>query len=178
MRNIIAYRYAKALFDLSTNNKSLNLVYKNIVLLNEVLKNNNDLNKVINSPSINGNKKNNILQNIFKYKNEYLIFDLLKLMISNKRYHYIYSMTKEFIYLYYKYMNIVVFTITSPIKLKKNDFNYINEILKKITKNKNTKLLNIINNKLIGGIIIDFNSVRYDFSILNQLNIIKNKIIS
>ena len=96
--DLIADRYASALYDLAVDIKSVDSVLADLTLLQTMLNDQKDLNLVIKSPLIASTDKLNILEKILlNIKANKLTLTFLKVLEQNKRFSNLYSIISKFI---------------------------------------------------------------------------------
>ena len=85
--DLISDRYASALYELALENKAVDLVFKDLSLIKEILNNNKDMQLVVKSPLISSNDKLEIiLKLISSQKINNLSSTFLKVISKNKRF--------------------------------------------------------------------------------------------
>ncbi len=95
--DLIADRYASALYDLAAEKKLVDLVLLDFNNIKKLLKENKDLNLVIKSPLINSQDKLNILETISqKIQANQLTSTFLKVIEKNKRFSNLSSIISQF----------------------------------------------------------------------------------
>ncbi|UOF94462.1 MAG: ATP synthase F1 subunit delta [Bacteroides sp.] len=176
MKSIIANRYANSLLKLAIEEDKLHQTHQKAIILYDLLSNNFSLKKAITNPYIGVYKKIDIIKSIFYYKNNCLILNLIKFMLLKHRYEYIAMTIKKFIIAYNNYKGIknINCTLSFNISYQKN-YNKIYSLINSKFSQKNNLTFKIDNN-IIGGIIIDIDNKRYDFSIKKQFDIIESLI--
>ena len=165
---LLSKRYALALFDLAVENKILEQVYKDIVLIDKVLTESRELRKILDNAVLDGYKKVNILNKIFKGKIETLTLKFLQLITRKGREEYIVHICKAFIKIYKDYKNIMPVLLTTAYEV---DEKTKKEILLKLRnfRDKEFELTEKIDEDLIGGFKLDFEDYQYDDTIRIQL---------
>ncbi|PKP21254.1 MAG: ATP synthase F1 subunit delta, partial [Bacteroidetes bacterium HGW-Bacteroidetes-20] len=164
----LASRYAQALFDFAETHSKIEEIYTDILLINNVLKDNIELKKVIESPHIPLTKKSDIFHAIFNAKIDELSINFLQLIIKKRRVPELHIILDEFIQIYYRFNNIKVAQITLPTSI--ND-SITNEICAILAKEFHCKIIMkvTIDPNIIGGIIIKVDDILIDASILSKI---------
>ena len=96
--DLIADRYASALYDLAADSKSVDPVLADLTLLQTMLNDHKDLHLVIKSPLIASTDKLDILEKLLlNIKANKLTLTFLKVLEQNKRFSNLYSIISQFI---------------------------------------------------------------------------------
>jgi F-type H+-transporting ATPase subunit delta len=172
LENKLAIRYAKALFQLAIENKSLDEVYNDCLLLQKSIKENKNFNTFLHNPVIKAGKKNQILESIFSGKINAVTLGFLELIVKKGRENSLDDITGQFVNLYMDKKNILVATLTTAHNISEGSKKKIVDYLAKIT-GQEIQLHQSIDKELIGGFVINYNDKIMDASIkkkLHQLN--------
>lgn len=175
MITTIGLQYAKALFDLATDNNLEQSYFDNLVTLNDIIKSNPDIDKTFKHPSISNDDKKQILNNVLSEKvtNDFLHF--LFVLIDNMRFDALEDIIdsyKSYLNEFNKECNAEVFT---KYKLDDTEVNNLVKVLEKHF-NKKVNLEQTIDENLIGGIVVKVDGVIIDGSIINQMLSLKNEL--
>ena len=85
--NLIANRYASALYELATESKNVDAVLKDLEFLQKGMKENKDLKLLVKSPLIASDEKQKIMEKILsKQSSNKLTTNFLKIISNNKRF--------------------------------------------------------------------------------------------
>ena len=168
--DLIAARYASALYELALENKAVDLVLKDLSLIKEILNNNKDMQLVVKSPLISSNDKLEIiLKLISSQKINNLSSTFLKVISKNKRFANLSNIISQFININATKRGDILADITSADKLSDSQQSNIKEQLSSILGDKLS--LNFkVDKKIIGGLIVKVGSKMIDSSILNKIN--------
>lgn len=164
----LAIRYAKALLELALEKKAETDVRADMQLVSEVCESNNDFRRMLLNPIINSEKKEAILNEIFKGKISGLSIHFLLLIAKKRREVFIDEIAKNYIELYKENKNIKTAIIETVVKIDNQTREGIINHLKTKTGSE-IELVEIINPDLIGGFRLEFDNKQYDASILNQI---------
>ena len=171
--DLIADRYASALYDLAVDIKSVDSVLADLTLLQTMLNDQKDLNLVIKSPLIASTDKLNILEKILlNIKANKLTLTFLKVLEQNKRFSNLYSIISQFININAYNRGDVLADITSAEELNDEQRKNITEQLKN-TLGKKLSLNFIVDKKIIGGLVVKVGSKMIDTSLANKINKLK-----
>lgn len=164
-----AIRYAKALMQLSKEKNCLQATYKDMLLLDSVCKENKDLRLLLSSPIVNSKKKLEILTQIFDSKTSDLTKTYISIITNKKREALIPEISESFISQYKRYSNIQEATIITSTKISQKTKD---KVVKYIQAQgaKKVELLEVVNEKIIGGAIIRIEDKQLDLSISNEIS--------
>lgn len=164
----IAYRYAKSLIQLATENDKVEEVYADMTKLLKYCQKVNDFRIMLQSPLIKTDKKIRTLKALLKDDVTDITFKFLTLLTKNKRESYLEKIAAEFIDQYKIKMNISSVVITSAVKLDDSTRKRLLDILTKMLKSK-IELHEKIEPKIIGGFVLTVGNRQADMSVLRQL---------
>jgi len=171
--DLIADRYASALYDLAADSKSVDLVLVDLTLLQTMLNDHKDLHLVIKSPLIVSTDKLEILEKLLlNIKANKLTLTFLKVLEQNKRFSNLYSIISQFININAYNRGDVLADITSAEELNDEQRKNIKEQLKN-TLGKKLSLKFIVDKKIIGGLVVKVGSKMIDTSLANKINKLK-----
>ena len=171
--DLIADRYASALYDLAADSKSIDPVLADLTLVQTMLNDQKDLNLVIKSPLIASTDKLNILEKLLlNIKANKLTLTFLKVLEQNKRFSNLYSIISQFININAYNRGDVLADITSAEELNDEQRKNITEQIKN-TLGKKLSLNFIVDKKIIGGLVVKVGSKMVDTSLANKINKLK-----
>jgi F-type H+-transporting ATPase subunit delta len=173
---IIATRYSKSLLDLALEKGQLELVYKDMQLVNSVCHENRDFVMMLESPVIKTDKKQEVLQAIFNSKISEVSLAFLNLIAEKRRERTVPQIAESFIDQYKTHKKILTAVITSVggidavIRAKVLD-------LVKATSDGEVELIEKTDKKLIGGFVLRIGDKQVDASISRKLNDLRKNFI-
>jgi F-type H+-transporting ATPase subunit delta len=173
----LAARYAKSLVDLSTERNQLEVVYADMKYLQAVCKASSEFVAVLVSPIIKADKKEAIISAVTSSNVSELTTAFIKLLVTKGRESDLYEIAKAFIGQYNSIKNIHTVTLTTAVE--------ISEVLKQSIQSKvnnaqgsgTVELETKVNDKLIGGFVLEFDNKLVDASILRDLNDVKKQFL-
>ena len=166
---LIPYRYAKALYKYSLEKGDTKALYE---LVKEVIKSfetNPDIQKVLSNPYIKANDKEKLLLTAAGSHKDDDYVRFIKLILDHKRVDYAYQMMLAFRDIYRKENHISQAHITTATALDKDLMHKLRSIVTNSFKGTTLEFSESVNPDLIGGFIIDVDSVRMDASISSEL---------
>ena len=175
--NTSAQRYSLALYELSSEANSLEVVEQHTTAILNLINSSKDFNNLIKNPT--GNQENliSVINKIFEnFKIENLLKNFLIFLVKKRRFFYLEKILKSFIEICSVKRGEIKAEIQSAKELSNDE---INKITEDLAKNFSSKMkLNYKHDKsLIGGLIVKIGSTMVDTSIKNKLQQIENRMI-
>jgi len=171
----LAARYAKSILDLAIERGQLEEVHDDMLFLQQAFRSSRELLVMIKSPVIKADKKDKVLDAIMAGKVSVITSTFNKLLLSKGREFYLPEIITAFIdqYKVYKGIHMVKLTTAVPVseELKKT-------IVDKISADKslkNIELVTAVDEKLIGGFVLEIGDELVDASIAFDLRNIKKQ---
>ncbi len=166
--NLLAKRYAQALFDLSLEYKIVEKVASDMRMVGRVLTENRELRRVMANPVLNGEKKIKILDRLFRERLNELTLRFFNLIVRKGREVYLESICLAFENIYKDYKNVVGAELITATKSDDKIRKLVVGKLKAIT-DKDIELKEIVNEDIIGGFVLRLEDYQYDASVTTQL---------
>ena len=161
MGNIkLAGRYAKSLIDLAKERNQVEAIYNDALYFNAIAEN-NDFAVMMRSPVIPVDKKQTIFQAIFGNKVSDITTSFFKIVISKGRESFLKEIMNEVINQYNELKGITKVHFTSAVS----------------STLKNVDLTTKVDEKLIGGFVLEFDNNIFDSSVLKDLNDIRKQFV-
>ena len=172
----IATRYANALMELATEKNVLKQVADDMELVFNGIAYSKELRTILKSPVIKTEKKESILNEIFKNKIGDVSANFLQFVIKKNRENLIYDILKRFKELYYLKINRVEANVTSSVELTEQQKDQLQDSLEQFTQKDVTSIFSI-DDSIIGGFVVKINDTVFDASIKQQLNKLRKKLL-
>lgn len=166
-KSSIAFRYAKSLIQLATENNKMEEVYGDMRKLLKLCKV-NDFRLLLDSPLIKTDKKISTFKTVLKGEVGEITDKFLVLLAKNKRESYLERISEEFIDQYKELNNVSTVVITSAIKIDEPTRKKLIKILTNHLK-ATIELHEKIDPKIIGGFVLTIGNRQADMSVLKQL---------
>ena len=173
----LASRYAKSLFDLSKEKNTLEEVLADMNVLAESIKGSKDLSLMLKSPVITSDKKENILESIFKGKISDTTFTFVKLLVNKGRESALQEVASSFIAMYNKLNKIATAELITAVEVDQNIIDKVKKILLQIDGNEKIELTVRVKPNIVGGFVLKYEDKLLDESISRKLQLIKKDII-
>jgi F-type H+-transporting ATPase subunit delta len=165
----LAARYAKSLIDLSTERNQLEGVYNDMQFLRQIIKRSHDFVNLLRSPIVNADKKRSIINAITKNNVSDLTSAFIKLLIDKGRESDLPEIITAFIEQYNAIKGIHKVKLTTATEVSDDLKNAVVTKIKNEAKLENIELDAQVDEKLIGGFVLEFNNNLVDVSVLRDL---------
>jgi len=171
----ISTRYANALMALATEKNILKEVADDMQLVFNGIAGSKELRTILKSPVINPEKKEAILNSIFKEKIGDVSNSFIQFIVKKNREDIIYDILKRFKELYNIKTNRVEAYIKSSVELTEEQKSKLQSSLEEFTKKEVIPFYSI-DETIIGGFVVKINDTVLDSSIKQQLNRLRKKL--
>jgi len=170
----IAKRYARAMFDIASEDQSYDDWLKKLKLISDTRTEVNFAN-VLNSTKLSVTKKMNLIDDVFSNKLNKLQLNFLKLLTKNQSFFIIQDIYKQFLRLIEKRNNLIRVTVTSPYKISDDLKNQILNLVNDIS-GADSIIEEKIDSELIGGVVIRLGDTVIDGSIKNKVKQLRREL--
>ena len=171
-----AIRYAKAILDLSVENKAEEAVEKDMRSVVATISDSQELREMLASPVIQAYSKKQALNAIFQGSHS-ITDGLLSMLVDNKRIGMLNEVALKYVILSEQKKGKDVAIVTTAVPLTSDLEDKVLKQVAKLTGNKVT-IENRIDENIIGGFVLRVGDLQYDASIANKLNNIKREFTS
>lgn len=175
---LIPQRYAKALYKFAIENGKSEVVYEEMKVVVSSFEANPDLLKVLANPYVSKDDKGNLLLAAAGDKREEAYENFVKLILENKRECYAYHCALAYRQIYRNENNISQVEVVTAAKLGDDELNKICNLVQESYKGKTLEFTYTINPDIIGGFIINVDSIRMDASISNEIEQLRLNLLS
>ena len=175
MMNVIANRYAEALFQIGEEEKLTDMLYQELSEIVNLIKVNQDLFSILKSPVISKKEKISLIDNIFEDKININIKNFLKILIEQDRISFISDISDSYKELLNEKNNILEGFVISAIPMKKEE---IKELEEKLSEkyNKNVTLENKVDKSILGGVLVRLGNEEIDGTVKTHLDKMKEQL--
>ena len=167
----LTLRYAKSLLALANESGDIETCVTDLKKFVTTCDSSKELSLLLKSPIIKTDKKLSILTEVFSDFNK-LTKSFISIITLKKRENILKNIAERFLQLYKKQKGIQSVRVTSAQSLSDEMKNLIKSYIKNQVSGK-IELIEKIDNKLIGGVIIHMDDKQLDISVLNQINNLK-----
>lgn len=170
MAKLVAKTYGDALFELAVEEQTVDMLENEVQGVLLVLKDNAELNKLMNHPKITKEEKNKIIEEIFKGRISDELTGFLHIIVTKDRYNEITNIFEYFIHRVKEFKNIGLAYVSSAVELKEEQKAELIRKLLQITKFEQIDVVYTVDQALIGGMIIRIGDRVIDSSIKTRLH--------
>lgn len=161
--------YANAWFKQAQEAGVLAQAYQDVKLLQQVMGENRNLTKVLQSPIIPGERKLAIFQQLFGPRVHGLTLAVFSLMGKNRREAYLLPVIERFLGMYVAHHQIQLASITTPCKLPPDLVDYVKALIKKWKSCQEVVLKEHVNPAILGGFVLRVGDQQLDNSLATRL---------
>ena len=172
-----ARSYSQALYELASEEKKLKDLEEHTISIIKLISQSQDFNSLINDPTNKQEDQLNVINLIFeKFNLNSLLKKFLNFLVMKRRFFYVEKILKNFVMICSKNRGEISAKLIVAKELNENE---INKIKDELSQNfgSNVKLNYNYDPDLIGGLIMQVESIMIDTSIKNKLQQIENKMI-
>ena len=169
MAKLVAKVYGDALFAAAVEAGRMDDMYDEVHELLKILKDNEDLQKMLDNPKVIREEKESVIENIFRGRISDEIVELMKLMITKGRYGQIESVFEYYIGLVKEEKKIGIAHVTTALELTDGQKEEIVKKLLETTAYKTFEMSYAVDKSLIGGMVIRIGDRVVDSSIKTKL---------
>lgn len=175
MINIIASRYAEALFQVGEESNSTTKLYEELNAVLDILKSDKNFYNVLKSPLISKSEKKEIIENVFNNRIENDLKNFFKILIDKERISYLELIQKSFKELLNEKNNIIEGKAITAIPMRKEEIKKLEENLSS-KYNANIILENIVDKTILGGVLVRLGNKEIDGTIKTRLENLKQEL--
>ena len=169
----VAKRYAKATFDLAEAENLSDAVLKDLTALKKMVNDNDDLNRLISSPTYTSTDQISVMNEIFKKQDiSILVKNLVSVLVRNRRVNLLISIVDAYDFIMKSHSGEIVAEVITAIELEDDQKQEIISNLKKMT-GKEIQIQSKIEPEIIAGIKVKIGSQMIDASVSTKLNNLK-----
>lgn len=165
----LATRYAKSLIDLSVERNSLEAVYNDMLLFQQLIKGNRDFANLLRSPVVSSDTKIKILDAVTAGKINELTAAFNKLLVSKNRESLLPEIVPAFISQYKVLKGIQIVKLTTATPVSDEVKNEIINRVKSTSNFQNIELETKVDESIIGGFVLQAGDKLVDASVSYDL---------
>ena len=171
----LSARYAKAILDLAIEKGQLDTVYNDMLFLDAACRSSRELVNLLRSPIIKVDKKRKILEAITAGKISDITASFNRLLMAKEREAYLPEITTAFIEQYKAYKGIRTVKLTTAAPVGEDVKQAILDKLRAARNIGQVDLHTEVDEKLIGGFVLEIGDELVDASVAFELNNIKKQ---
>jgi F-type H+-transporting ATPase subunit delta len=170
----VSLRYANSLMDISTENKSVEKVSKDMELVLSAIHSSSDLRRLLEDPIIRSEKKQSVLEEIFEKKVSQESMNFMKFIVDKHREEFLENIIEKFLELRDEQLGIINVDVKTAFEFSEDQKLKLKNKLEKIF-DKQTRLKFSIDKEIIGGFVAKVNDTIYNASTKHQLEQLKKE---
>ncbi len=173
----ISVRYAKALLSLAKEKQVEEAVKIDMEMIHELFETMPAFNHVLTSPVIGVKEKRQLFVDVFAKKTNALTYSFLMLLITNNREGYLKDITRNFHETYRKEVGYKAAKLISAFEIDPATLEQFRTLIRKLY-NTEVDLTCKVDNKLIGGFILQVEDQQIDASVAAKLKKLKKELLA
>ncbi|MES2701690.1 MAG: ATP synthase F1 subunit delta [Bacteroidota bacterium] len=174
----LASRYAKSLLDLAVEQNGLDATLKDMQLLRSIFRSSRELEVMLGSPVISGDKKLNVMNAVLKeYKVNALTTSFITLLISKGREATLSQIVTSFVEQYNTLKNIRTVRLTTAAPLTDGLKSSISTKIAGYMPTDTIEMRTSVDESLIGGFVLEIGDRLFDASVKKSLQDLKSKVV-
>lgn len=175
MIDVIANRYAEALFQIGEEENKTDNLYNELKEVSSLMITNSDLNNVMKSPLVSKIEKIQLIDALFAGKVDNDLKNFLKVLIEKGRINSLKAIEATYKGLLNEKNNIIEGYVISAVPM---DNEKIKELETELSKkyNKNVTLENKVDKSVLGGVLVRLGNTEIDGTIKTRLDGLKNQL--
>ncbi|WP_010630623.1 F0F1 ATP synthase subunit delta [Sporolactobacillus vineae] len=175
MSEIVASRYAKALFEVAEERDAVEPIETQLGAVTQTLDNNQDLRRVLVHPQVSSENKKALVGKLFEEDAGLEVLNLLRLLIDRKRESIIDDVLEAYTHMADLKRGILDVTVTTAVPLDEDEEKDLAARLENVL-GKKLRMHTRVNEKIIGGILLRIGDRLYDGTIAGKLAGFKQEI--
>lgn len=169
MAKLVEKTYGDALFELSVESEKVDKLFEEAKAVKDVLKENQELMQLLTHPKISKDDKEKVVENVFKGRLSDDMTGFLLLVIKKDRQKYLEKILTYFTDKVKEYKKIGVAAVTTAYEMDEAQKKAIEDKLIKTTEYESFEIDYIVDESLIGGMIIRVGDKVIDSSLRNKV---------
>ncbi len=172
----VSTRYASSLLESVIQKNLLDAVSNDVELVSEVIKQNPNLNRMLENPVIRPELKSSILEEIFKSRVNSETMDFILFIVKKKREELLQSILDRFKELRDSklgFVNVNVLAASEFTDVQKNELQSKLQLIL----NKKVRMNYRVDEKILGGFIVQAGDTVYNASIKHQLDLLRKQFV-
>lgn len=175
MAKLVAKRYAEALFQVAAESENLEQIREEIHFVAEVFESNPELNTIFTHPRLSKKEKKEMLEELFRGKVSESVLNLCYITVDKGREGYLPEISREYTILSNAEQGIVEATALTAVPMSEDELDALEKRLSEQF-NKRIQLSNLIDESVIGGVLLKVGDKVMDGSLKGRLDSIEKEL--
>lgn len=168
MSEVVAKRYAEALFDVAKSRGTVDAVENQLQLVSETVSGHAELENMLHHPRISGEDKKKVVEQIFQNDVNQEVLNLLKVLIDRHRESILEELKEAYTKLANEYRGLIDMTVITASPLNKEEEEKLTEAFGRLF-DKKLRLTVNVDPKIIGGVLVKVGNRLYDGTMAGKL---------
>ncbi len=173
----LAARYAKSLLDIAIEQNKLDAIYQDMLGLNAAFAGSRDFVMLMKSPIVKADAKFKVVKAVTEGRVDAITEGFIQLIISKSREFFLQEIVNAFITQYKIHNNINEVKLTTATPLNEEMTSVIKAKVAAQFANMSIDLSTAVDERLLGGFVLEANNNVFDASVLRDLNDIKKQFL-
>ena len=175
MINIIASRYAEALFQVGEESNSTEKLYNELKAVVDIINVNKEFSNILKSPIVSKEEKKTLITNIFGSTLDNEMLNFMKILADKDRLNLLANMEEAFKALLNDKNNILEGVAITAVPMNEGE---VNELQAKLSAkyNKTVVLQNEVDKSILGGVLFRLGNEEIDGTVKNRLDKMKEQL--
>ena len=175
MINIVASRYAEALFQVGEETDSTDKLYGELKAVVDIVKENKDFSNILRSPLVSKEEKKDLITKVFDGKLSQNMINFLKILADKDRLALLADIEKDFKVILNEKNNILEGIVITAVPMKEEE---VKELQTKLSAkyNKTVVLENEVDKSVLGGVLVRLGNEEIDGTVKNRLDKMKEQL--
>lgn len=175
MINIIASRYAEALFQVGEESNSTEKLYNELKAVVDIINVNKEFSNILKSPIVSKKEKKTLITNIFGSTLDNEMLNFMKILADKDRLNLLANMEEAFKALLNDKNNILEGVAITAVPMNEGE---VNELQAKLSAkyNKTVVLQNEVDKSILGGVLVRLGNEEIDGTVKNRLDKMKEQL--
>ncbi|PID82772.1 MAG: ATP synthase F1 subunit delta [Clostridiales bacterium] len=175
MGQVIKSVYGEALFNAAKDLNIIDSIYDEFLSLINFLEEEKKLKTLLETPRISTSEKKDIVSTLFVDKLSDTMINFIKILIEKQRIANVFEIFNGYKELYVIHKDILIANVTSAEKLSEEQINKLKIKLSELSK-KEVEINNIVDESIIGGLLVEADGKIIDGSISSKLLVMKDSL--
>ncbi|MGL5440430.1 MAG: ATP synthase F1 subunit delta [Filifactoraceae bacterium] len=175
MAELVQERYARSLFDVAVETKCQEQIMEQLNFIYKIIQDKPEFLKLLSAKTMGKHEIKEVISSVFEGKLSEFIINMMKIMVDNKRISLISKVCESYKSIYYDYNNMLEVTVTTAFILSDFHRERLCKKLKELT-GKEAIIKNVVNEKILGGVILNVGNEQIDNSVNGKLEELKKQL--
>jgi F-type H+-transporting ATPase subunit delta len=174
----VAVRYARSILELARERGIAEQINNDMLLVINTVQSSRELAAVLHNPTIRGDKKLAILNQIFGTRVDALSLSFMQMIARKRREGYLPAIAKQYNTLYKQSKGVETVVVTTAAGLDDKLREEVYALIRKSTHAETIELIEQVDKSLIGGFVLRLGDRQFDASIAKSLGKFSKELLS